>query len=71
MGHVARACDVHPKTVRLWVDKGRLEAIRSPSGQLRFDPVKFRAFLEGAGYPVPEWLRGPEGSVAPPAVGGV
>lgn len=35
-GEVAELADVHPSTVRQWVDRGQLAAITLPSGILRF-----------------------------------
>lgn len=42
---VAALCGVHQSTVRDWVARGRLAAVRLPSGQLRFRAEDIDALL--------------------------
>ena len=48
-GEVAAAFSVSDETVRRWVASGKIEAIETPSGQLRFreDDVRSRLGLDG------------------------
>lgn len=54
---VARACAVDLKTIRNWVKKGKLPALRTVGGHLRFWPLDVVAFLSAYELGVPEALR--------------
>lgn len=43
---VAAQFEVNGATVRQWVDKGQLPALRTPGGQLRFRPEDIEQFLD-------------------------
>lgn len=42
---VARRFQVQPSTVSRWVKNGKLAAVRTPGGTLRFRPADVDAFL--------------------------
>ena len=48
-GELAVRLNVHPRTVRRWVEAGRLRAIKLPGGQFRFDPADVRTALARGG----------------------
>lgn len=47
-GQVASLLNVHPQTVRRWIDTGRLPALRLPSGVWRVRRDDLDALLSGA-----------------------
>ncbi len=52
VGRIARYCMVTPVTVRRWIQKGKLSAIRLPSGHYRVSMADFRDFLERYHIPI-------------------
>ncbi len=59
VGKVADYCLVTSMTVRRWIKKGELSAIRLPSGHYRVSITDFRDFLQSYGMPVREELLNP------------
>lgn len=53
-GDIARYCETTVKQVNRWIQKGDLEAFRTPGGHYRIAKEKFREFLERNGMPVNE-----------------
>jgi excisionase family DNA binding protein len=51
---VANYCMVSKTTVRRWIERGKLRAIRLPSGHYRINQVDYRRFLESCGIPLRE-----------------
>jgi excisionase family DNA binding protein len=51
---VAEYCMVSRTTVRRWIDGGKLQALRLPSGHYRIRQVDYRHFLENCGIPLKE-----------------
>lgn len=60
---LARAWELHPKTVVLWIREGRLPAIRTPGAQYRVRADDARAYCEKNGLPMPRKVARPGGSV--------
>jgi len=58
VGRISEYCLVTPTTVRRWIKKDMLSAIRLPSGHYRISIVDFRDFLERWHIPVEDWLLG-------------
>src|SRR5579864_2706723 len=56
---LARAWELHPKTVYLWIREGRLPAIRTPGAQYRVRTDDARAYCEKNDLPMPRAARGP------------
>lgn len=50
---MARMCNVDLKTIHNWVEKGHVQAGRTPGRHLRFRPEVVRKVIEGMGMPVP------------------
>jgi len=48
---IASYCMVSKTTVRRWIEKGRLRAIRLPSGHYRINRVDYRSFLDSCEIP--------------------
>jgi excisionase family DNA binding protein len=48
---IASDCMVSKTTVRRWVEGGKLQAIRLPSGHYRINRVDYRNFLETCEFP--------------------
>ncbi len=55
---LAKICQVDPKTVHNWVDRGKLKAFRTPGRHLRFNRSDVATFLREHGFPVPAELEG-------------
>jgi excisionase family DNA binding protein len=51
---IASYCMVSKTTVRRWIEKGRLRAIRLPSGHYRINRMDYRSFLDSCGIPLKE-----------------
>jgi excisionase family DNA binding protein len=51
---IASYCMVSKTTVRRWVESGKLQAIRLPSGHYRVTRVDYRSFLESCNIPLKE-----------------
>ncbi|MCJ7653691.1 MAG: helix-turn-helix domain-containing protein, partial [Dehalococcoidia bacterium] len=51
---VASYCMVSNTTVRRWIENGRLQAIRLPSGHYRINRVDYRRFIETCEIPLKE-----------------
>ncbi len=56
VGRIGEYCLVTPITVRRWIRKGKLSAIRLPSGHYRVSLEDFRDFLERYDMPIKEEL---------------
>jgi excisionase family DNA binding protein len=56
VGRVAEYCLVTPVTVRRWIQRDKLIAIRLPSGHYRISIEDFRDFLERYHMPIKEEL---------------
>jgi len=56
VGKIAKYCLVTPVTVRRWIRKSELSAIRLPSGHYRITVADFRDFLERYDIPIKEEL---------------
>ncbi len=54
---VANICGVVNQTAINWIDKGHLEAFRTPGGQYRVYPDVLGKFLQNQGMRLPEELR--------------
>jgi len=54
---VARYCDVEANTVINWIDKGRLNAYRTPGGHRRIKKQDFVSFLKEYNIPFPHGLE--------------
>ena len=53
-GDIARHCDVTPRTVIRWIQRGHLKAHQLPGrGDNRVDPTDFLQFLEVNALPIP------------------
>jgi len=53
-GDIARYCDVTPRTVIRWIQRGHLRAHQLPGrGDNRVDPSDFLVFLDKHALPVP------------------
>ncbi len=52
VGRIAQYCLVTSVTVRRWIEKGELSAIRLPSGHYRVSIADFRDFLERYNMPI-------------------
>ncbi len=50
-GEVAAMFRVDPKTVNRWARMGRLDSVRTPSGQRRYREAEVRALLDGGHAP--------------------
>lgn len=61
---LARAWELHPKTVYLWIREGRLPAIKTPGAQYRVRSDDARAYCEKHALPMPRGLASPGGRVA-------
>lgn len=61
---LARAWELHPKTVYLWIREGRLPAIKTPGAQYRVRADDARAYCEEHDLPMPRGLASPGGKVA-------
>lgn len=61
---LARAWELHPKTVYLWIREGRLPAIKTPGAQYRVRTDDARAYCRANDLPMPRGLETPGGSVA-------
>ena len=57
---VGRYCQVSKSTVLKWINDGKLQAFRLPSGHYRIDKEDFRDFLERYSMPIKEELFGSE-----------
>jgi excisionase family DNA binding protein len=53
---IANLIGVSERTVANWIDRGHLEAFRTPGGHRRVSPQGLRQFLNQRGIPVPEEL---------------
>jgi excisionase family DNA binding protein len=51
---IASYCMVSKTTVRRWIEKGKLHAIRLPSGHYRINRVDYRSFIETCEIPLKE-----------------
>jgi excisionase family DNA binding protein len=51
---LARALGKSQETVVLWIQRGKLPALRSPGGHWRLRPADVRAFCEREGLPLPD-----------------
>ena len=51
---IASYCMVSKTTVRRWVESGKLQAIRLPSGHYRINRVDYRRFIESCDIPLRE-----------------
>jgi excisionase family DNA binding protein len=51
---IASYCMVSKTTVRRWIESGKLQAIRLPSGHYRISQVDYRHFLENCEIPLEE-----------------
>jgi excisionase family DNA binding protein len=51
---IASSCMVSKTTVRRWIESGKLQAIRLPSGHYRINRVDYRRFLESCEIPLKE-----------------
>jgi len=60
VGRISEHCLVTPTTVRRWIKRGKLSAIRLPSGHYRITKEDFRDFLERYDIPIKEELFGSE-----------
>jgi len=54
---IANLIGVSERTVANWVDRGHLEAFRTPGGHRRVSPNGLRSFLQQQDMPVPQELR--------------
>lgn len=61
---LARAWELHPKTVYLWIREGRLPAIKTPGAQYRVRTDDARAYCEKNNLPMPRAVESPGGTVA-------
>jgi excisionase family DNA binding protein len=61
---LARAWQLHPKTVYLWIREGRLPAIKTPGAQYRVRASDARAYCKRHGLPLPPDVARPGGAVA-------
>lgn len=61
---LARAWELHPKTVYLWIREGRLPAIKTPGAQYRVRTDDARAYCEKNNLPMPRAVAAPGGTVA-------
>jgi len=61
---LARICQVDPKTIHHWTDKGALAVIRTPGQHRRYKASEVRAFLVRTGFDVPAELQAPEAAPA-------
>lgn len=61
---LARAWELHPKTVYLWIREGRLPAIKTPGDQYRVRTDDARAYCEKNNLPMPRAVAAPGGTVA-------
>ncbi len=59
LSQLARFWELHPRTIRGWIQQGRLPAIRSPGNHLRLRPADVRAFCEREGLAVPPFVSPP------------
>jgi excisionase family DNA binding protein len=53
---VARICECDLKTIHNWVNKGEIDAARTPGRHLRFTRDSVVAFLRKHGFSIPEEL---------------
>jgi len=53
---MADICGVYKKTVRTWIQRGKLPATRSPGGYYRILPADALVFLRQYKYPIPAHL---------------
>jgi excisionase family DNA binding protein len=60
---LARAWELHPKTVYLWIREGRLPALKTPGAQYRVRSDDARAYCEKHDLPMPRGLASPGGRV--------
>jgi len=56
LSQLARFWELHPRTIRAWVQQGRLVAIRSPGNHFRLRVSDVRAFCEREGMAVPPFV---------------
>ena len=49
---IASYCMVSKTTVRRWIESGKLQAIRLPSGHYRINQVDYRRFLDNCEIPL-------------------
>lgn len=61
---LARAWQLHPKTVYLWIREGRLPAIKTPGAQYRVRASDARVYCKRHGLPLPPDVARPRGAVA-------
>jgi excisionase family DNA binding protein len=54
---IAQLVGVSERTVANWVDRGHLDAFRTPGGHRRIKPDALRVFLQDRGLEVPRALR--------------
>lgn len=47
ISEVARELDVHPKTIRRWLDRGLIPYVRLPSGERRVRTDRVELLLDG------------------------
>jgi excisionase family DNA binding protein len=57
---IAVYCQVSKSTVLKWIEDGKLQAYRLPSGHYRIDKEDFRDFLKRYDMPIKEELFGSE-----------
>ena len=53
---IAGLLGVSERTVANWIDRGHLDAFRTPGGHRRVSPANLRSFLVNRGIPIPEEL---------------
>lgn len=53
---IAGLLGVSERTVANWIDRGHLDAFRTPGGHRRVSPANLRTFLVNRGIPIPEEL---------------
>ena len=51
---IASYCMVSKTTVRRWIESGKMQAIRLPSGHYRISQVDYRSFLKSCEIPLGE-----------------
>ena len=57
-GQIAKICDVAPRTVSKWIDRGLLNGYHLPSSNdRRVTEENLVKFLEAANMPVPEYMK--------------
>jgi excisionase family DNA binding protein len=53
---VARICERDLKTIHNWVNKGKIDAFRTPGRHMRFTKDSVISFLRKQGFDIPEEL---------------